>query len=65
MKARTNRCLPNSCHGQANYVSNERISSHNHPKMAFGMSSMDVGNPKIHRNIDDFGGIPFYNHMGN
>jgi len=31
---------------------------------AFGMKNMEVSNPNITRNVDDFGGVPFYNHMG-
>ena len=28
------------------------------------MASMETGNAHMHRNVDDFGGMPFYSHMG-
>jgi len=28
------------------------------------MASMDVGNSHTNKNVDGFGGVPFYSHMG-
>lgn len=64
MKKRANRCLPNH-HILVNNPDGYRMNSHDSSQIAFGMATLDVGNPKTNRNIDDFGGVPFYNHLGN
>ena len=64
MDKRTLNCLPNYklTHG-GNSLLTERFGSHDHPKIAFGMDSMGAYNNTA-RNIEEFGGEPFYTHGG-
>ena len=61
MQDRINRCLPNSRFA-TNQLHSERVGGHDHRRIAFGMSDMGVGHDN--RNVDGFGGVPFYVHKG-
>lgn len=62
MNIRANRCNPNNRIGFNTLVS-ERAASFDHNRIAFQMGNL--GKTREHRDVSDFGGVPFVNHNGN
>ena len=58
MKKRTQLSLPNYAMSRSNPHS-EKMTSHDHSKMAFGMGGIGTAYSLSNRNVDEFGGEPF------